>query len=139
MFFNETECILHSFPIKYFGKSFSVEEYKNSSICESRICMRDSKRIIASVSYKDTADPCVNFKEFACGHFYEFKATNDRHSIIGFGNEHLRQHQHRLKRILKLKIHKDDPKIFRIIKSYFHKCVNSGKIQLDLSPYITYF
>lgn len=63
------ECILHSFPVQYIGKELSVTEYKNSNICESRVCMRDSKSFIAYASLRNDSDP-----------FHEFRATNDRHS-----------------------------------------------------------
>ncbi|CAO1429928.1 unnamed protein product [Diamesa hyperborea] len=91
--------------------------------------MADAKRIIGSASYKNDSGPCVDFEEFACGHFFNFRAPNDRYNYIGFDNEFHRQHEHRLKRILKEKIHDNEPKIFKVMKSYFHKCVNSDFVR----------
>lgn len=121
------ECVLHSFPIDYIGSSLSVEEYKNSDICESRICMMDAKRMIAHASLRNDTDPCVDFQEFACGHFFEFRHTNDRHHSIGMMNEIWRQRHHYTKRILKEKIQEDEPKITKIFKSFFQKCNNSSE------------
>ena len=125
---NGLECILHSFPVQYIGNSFSVEEYKELNICYSRICLKDAKRYVANVSYRNDSDPCVDFREFACGHFHEFRATNDRHYDIGFRNELERQNQHYLKRILRKKIKKEEPKIIKVLKRYYQKCVSSGEV-----------
>ena len=118
---------LNEFGIDYYGNQISVQEYENSSICLTYTCFRDAKRIMHSAPHKNIPDPCKDFQEFACGHFYEFGAPNDRYNRIGFKNEIYRQYQHRHKLMLRKKIHKDEPKIFKIIKSYFQKCVNSSE------------
>ena len=83
--------------------------------------------MINTASHKNISDPCKDFQEFACGHFFEFQAPNDRYYRIGFWNEIDRQNQHLHKLMLKEKIHKDEPKIIKIIKRYFQKCVNSSE------------
>lgn len=128
MSFHRVECIIHSFPVEYIGNTFTVKEYKDLNICNSRVCLRDAKRVIAHASLKSDSNPCNDFCEFACGHFFEFRATNDRHDYIGFENVLERQNQHRLKKILRVKINKEEPKIFKIVKSLFQKCVNSSKL-----------
>ncbi|CAO1367212.1 unnamed protein product [Diamesa hyperborea] len=130
-FLYDCHAVLHSFRIDYIGNQTSVEQYKESNICLSNVCVIDAKRFVAHASYRVDAHPCVNFKEFACGHFNEFRVVSDRYEFIGFENELNRQYQHRLKRILRLKIREDEPKIFRIIKSYFQKCVNSDFVRND--------
>lgn len=51
------ECILHSFPVQYIGKELSVLKYKNWNICESRVCMRDSKKFIGYASLRNEEHP----------------------------------------------------------------------------------
>ena len=118
---------LLEFHIDYLGDEISVEEYKNSSLCLSFACLKDAKRIMNIASHKNSSEPSKNFTEFACGHFYEYGAPNDRYIWTGFHNELERQKQHYQKLMLKKKIQKDEPKIFKIMKSYFQKCVNSSE------------
>ena len=87
---------LLEFGIDYYGEQISVDEYKNSSICLTYACLRDAKRIMSYAPHKYIPDPCKNFLEFTCGHFYEFGAPNDRYKKIGFANELLRQSSFKL-------------------------------------------
>ena len=128
---HECHAQLHEFGIDYYGNQINVEEYKNSSICLTYTCLRYTKRMINYAPHKNIPDPCKDFKEFACGHFNEFEAPNDRYKGIGFENEINRQSRPLLKLMLKKKIHKDEPKIFQIIKKHFQKCVNSSEFCLN--------
>ena len=123
----ECHTQLNEFGIDYYGNQITVEEYENSTLCLTYACFRDAKRIMNSAPHKYVPDPCKSFEEFACGHFYEFGAPNDRYYKIGFENEIDRQEQHYQKLMLKQKIQKDEPKIFQIMKSYYQKCVNSSE------------
>ena len=109
---------LNEFGIDYYGEQISVEEYENSSICLTYTCFKDAKRFMNSAPHKYIPDPCEDFDDFICGHFYEFEAPNDRYYVTGFNNEIGRQNQHYQKLMLRKKIHKDEPKIFQIMKSY---------------------
>ena len=124
---HECHAQLNEFGIDYYGNQISVQEYKNSSLCLTYACLRDAKRTMSYAPHKHIIDPCENFEEFACGHFNEFGAPNDRYREVGFWNEIYRQNQHRHKLMLKKKVHKDEPKIFKIVKRYFQKCVNSSE------------
>ena len=128
---SKVECVLHSFGTDYIGNSVSVEDYKKFNLCLNKVCVRDAKRFLSFASYNNDTDPCMNFKEFSSGHFYEFRATNDRYRFIGLSNEFQRQKQHRLKRILREKIEDNEPKVFKLMKSYFQKCVDHGKLFPD--------
>ena len=128
---HECHAQLHVFEFDYIGNQISIEEYKNSSLCLTYTCLKDTKRVINSASHKNITDPCKDFQEFACGHFFEFRAPNDRYYRIGFWNELQRQNQHRTKLMLKKRINKNEPKIFQIVKSYFQKCVNSSEFCLN--------
>lgn len=114
---HECHAQLHSFPINYIGNQFSVAEYKELNVCESRVCQDDATRFFSSASHKNDSDPCVNFNDFACGNFDKLQKQKDQHS---------------LKTILSKEIYEGEPKIFKLVKRYFQKCVNSGKILLPI-------
>lgn len=125
---SKVDCVLHSFGTDYIGNSVSVEEYKTFDFCLNKVCVQDAKRFIAHASYKNDTDPCANFKEFACGHFLEYRATNDRYDYIGFDNDYIRQYEHRIKRFLRDTIEVNEPKIIKLMKRYYQKCVDPGKL-----------
>ena len=125
---HESLAQLNVFETEYLGNQLSVEEYKELDICVSKVCMKDAKRFIFHASHKNDTDPCVDFKEFACGHFFDYRASNDRYLTIGYESSLFAQHLDYLKRILRQKIQKDEPKIFKIVKTYYQKCVNSSKL-----------
>ena len=123
----ECHAQLLEFGINYYGKQISVKEYENSTLCLTYACFKDAKLIMKYAPHKIMPDPCKDFRKFACGHFDEYGAPNDRYYEIGFENEIIRQNQHYRKLMLKQKIQKDEPKIFQIMKKYFQKCVNSSE------------
>ena len=123
---------LHVFETDYIGKSYSVEEYKKLDVCYSDVCLIDAKRFMNNMSHKNDSDSSVNYDEFACGHFYKYKAYNERYYSVGFENDIHRLYEDRLKRVLREKIHEDEPKIFKLLKSYYQKCVNSSKIYFNI-------
>ena len=124
---HKSHAQLNEFGIDYYGEQISVEEYENSSICLTYACLKDAKRFMYYAPHKYIPDPCKDFDEFACGHYYEFGAPNDRYEVTGFWNEIHRQYEHYHKLMLKKKILKKEPKIFQIMKSYYQKCVNSSE------------
>lgn len=121
---HECHAQLHSFPIDYIGNQLSLAEYKELNVCETRVCQEDATRFFSCASHKNDSDPCVNFNDFACGNFNKFQS-------ISYDKDLKLEDQHRLKTILSKDIHEDEPKIFKIVKRYFQKCISSGKIFLS--------
>ena len=128
LLFQESLAQLNVFEIDYIGNQLSVEEYKKLDICYSPICLSDAKRFMFYSPHKNVTDPCVDFDRFACGHFFDYRATNDRYQQVGHDNNLIAQHYDYMKRVLKKKILKDEPKIFKLVKTYYQKCVNSSKL-----------
>ena len=138
---HECNAQLNVFEIDYLGNQFSVEEYKKLDVCYSEICMTDSKKIMAQATHKNDSDPCLDFSNFACGHFNAYRPINDRYFTVGFESDLQAQWNDYMRRILKQKIQEDEPKIFKIVKKYYQKCVNSSEfcvISLNFKRFLIY-
>lgn len=129
LFLHECHSQLNSFEIDYIGQTYSEEEFKQLNVSFSNISLRDAKRIISYAWHFDKIDHC-DFEKFACGHFYEYRAVNERYRTIGFQNDLDQRYNDFIKKFLKQETKKDEPKIFKIIKSFYKKCVSSGELCL---------
>lgn len=113
-----------TFPVKYIGSSISVEEYNNLTHCDSKICILDAQRLIADASYDPHDDPCVSFRNFSCGTFYNERALNERYEIVGFPKNFELRNNEKRHRVLKGKILESDGKAVKIVKNFYQKCIN---------------
>ena len=123
--FHKCHAQLNSFEIDYIGNS--VENITQLDVCYTKICLQDAKRLMYNAWHFGKIDRS-NFEKFACGHFYEYRAANERYRTVGFQNDLDRKYNYLFKKILMQEIKEDEPKIFKIIKSYYQKCVNSGEL-----------
>lgn len=120
-----TQC---DFPTDFLGNYVSDEEYNNMTFCWSTVCLKDSGRLIYDADHDSLGiSPCDDFKTFALGNFYRHRVSNDRYSSLGLNSDVELQHFEKQKRILLKPEKLDDPKIFKIIKSFFRLCINSSE------------
>lgn len=115
-----------SFDIQIFGDYLNKEEYNNRTFCSTKICIQDSDRLIESVTQNKTIRPCDDFKTFAMGEFLNTRVINERYPLLGFEIETRQMNDEKMRNILKRPIKKSEPKMFKVIKSFYQKCVNSG-------------
>lgn len=122
--FHESFCDFNS---DYLGSFISDEEYNNRTFCWTPVCMYDAGRLIYDADHdSQESKPCENFPKFAMGEFLQHRVLNDRYAIIGFNNDVYLQYYEKRKRILRKKSNVHDPKIFKVIKSFFKKCADTG-------------
>lgn len=61
------------------------------------------------------------------GEFLKHRVLNDRYAYSGFQNDINLQYYEKQKRILRKKSKSvDEPKMFKVIKSFFKKCTETG-------------
>lgn len=114
------------FKIQFFGKYVSDDDYAKRKLCNTNICLLDTDRLISSATQNSSVHPCNDFKEFTMGEFYKHRVLNDRYSYIGFQlyTQHLFKERQRI--VLNKSFAENEPKTFKVLKSFFSKCTNSG-------------
>ena len=116
--------IFGDLPINYIGNGLSVEEYKKLSLCNSNVCILDSKRIASYASQSNQSNPCLDMNDFACGNFFQQKKANEN---VGFEIELEEIYFQQLKEVLMIEIKEDEPKVVKVVKEYFQKCNDPSK------------
>lgn len=114
------------FTIDYLGDSAQNDEFNNQSICWTKVCMRDSDRLIYSASH-DLVNPCDDFSAFAMGEFRKHRVPSERYAKLGFQNEIDTQYLDKQKRVLQGSSDADAPTVIKVVKNLFKKCIDSSK------------
>lgn len=128
VYLSSLECTLHSKPFDYIGNQMSIDDYKELDICESKVCMDDAERFRSYASLNNDSDPCVDFRNFACGNFDElYNETYHHDKQTGFESDMKLQYYRNMKDILEQEIQPDEPEIFKVTKTFYKKCVSLGK------------
>lgn len=93
----------------------------------SKACVLDAARLIEFASDDEFLQPCDDFTEFALGKFIQFRSMQEDYDKSGFLSDTL-AHDLRLEKILKAPLKDEDTKNHKIIKNFFQKCTDEGKI-----------
>lgn len=131
-------CVLtnnksRALEIDYLGDYLTDEEYKSRKICSTKVCIEDNDRLIYAATRNSSIKPCDDIKTFAMGEFLKHRVVNERYDSVGFENERVLTMRERTRIILNEPFKDDDPRMFKAIKSFYKKCVNSGSFYLILS------
>lgn len=108
------------------GNYLNDEEYYGRELCTTNYCILDANRLLQSATYKTNIDPCEDFLEFSMGEFYKYQALNDRYPYVGFSIEIQHRFTEKKRKLLSKSINSSDPNIYKVLRNYFQKCVNSG-------------
>lgn len=115
------------FVTQQLGNYVQDDEYNNRTSCWTKVCMQDSGRLIYSASHdSQKINPCDDFPTFAMGEFLEHRVPNERYAKLGFQSDIDAQFFEKQKRILNEPVRPDAPRIFKVVKSFFKKCIDSG-------------
>lgn len=108
-------------PTDYIGNGLTVEDYKKLSLCNSNVCILDSERSAFYASKSNQSNPCLDMMNFACGNYIQRKRDNQNN---GFEIELEILYFQQLKEVLNLEIKEEEPKVVKIVKKYFEKCID---------------
>jgi len=110
----EVECL---------GESGSLGPASKKKLCETKGCIKAANSILERMD--STVNPCTDFFNFACGGF--IKNTNipdDKIQVESYGTVGDTVNL-QIKGLLQEKIKDDDPKPFKMAKSFYHSCMNN--------------
>lgn len=114
------------FSMNYLGNYVSDEEYNNRTLCWTDLCMEDSDRLINAADHdSNKTEPCINFKAFATGEFFKHRVPSNRYRAVGFNLDIVYTHWKRQKKMLLKPITQSDPKMFKVMKSFFRRCIDT--------------
>lgn len=116
-----------SFETQFFGDYLTDLEYENQNLCSTKHCMLDNDMLVYAAGQNSSIRPCDDFKTFAKGEFLKHRVINDRYYSIGFDKNVLERFKEQQRKLLLKPVVEGDPKIFKVLKSYYKKCIDSGK------------
>lgn len=114
------------FDLQLIGDSVSKYEAEKKDLCGTKYCVLDSELLFTAATQNASVDPRVDFKEFALGNFIKFRALNDRYYSIGMRLKVRKSHDERFRKALASKITENEPRVFKVMKNFFKKCVTSS-------------
>ena len=116
------------FSLQYIGNSISQKEAEDQALCTNKYCVQDAQLLFYAATQNASVDPCVDFKEFSVGTFIKYRALNDRYEGIGLEFDLEKQTNERFRKLLVSVIdEKNDIRVFKVMKNFFRKCVDSSK------------
>lgn len=136
LFFSIGLLLIHrsysDFPTDFLGNYVSDVEYNKRNFCWTKVCMQDSGRLIYAANYElNGTAPCDDFKTFAMGNFFKHRVLNDRYDYLSFELEVYLKFFEKQKRALLKPFEKNEPMMFKVMKSFFRNCINSSKSFAD--------
>lgn len=117
------------FELQYLGDSLTDEEAQARVFCNTKYCIEDSQILFYAATQNNSVDPCLDFKEFSMGTLIRYRALHERYFAIGLQNDVQNLHQERIRKSLNAEIQKDDPRMFKVLKNFFGKCVSSSEFK----------
>lgn len=119
--------VIGQFQVQFIGNYITEEEESMRDFCNSKECLVDSEILFLAATQNSTVHPCDDFKKFALGTFIKYRALNDRYQYRGLQSDVEDIYREKLRKVLSSKVNKDDTRMFKVLKNYFGKCVQSSK------------
>lgn len=119
---------INAMEIVSLGDYLSVDEVSDLNFCGTKECLLDSGRLLETATRQWSVNPCDDFKEFSMGDFVKYRALHDRYDRVGFLYDMLSLHTERQRKTLIAPIKENDSRVFKIVKNFFQKCVDSGNV-----------
>ena len=102
--------------------------------CTSEHCVAASHRFYTNMN--TTADPCVDFEEFACGRFQQnAQIPEDKGSYAEFTSKLPDSIYERGRLLLEAEDRDEEWELFKVAKKFYRSCMNLGRLEeLGVKP-----
>lgn len=117
------------FSLQYLGNYVTSEEEEKREFCVSDQCLFDSNILFYAATQNASVSPCDDFKEFAVGTFYKYRALNDRYESNGFLRDLEQTLWEKQRKALSSKIDESDERVIKILKNFFELCRTSDFVR----------
>ena len=97
----------------------------DSEICQTPGCVVAASELIKSMD--QTADPCTDFYQFACGRFLAETVIQDHQ--ISKGPLSAEKLIKKLRKIFEGESKSTEPKVFEHVRSYYNSCMDKESIE----------
>jgi len=98
-----------------------------SKMCLTPGCVVAASELINSMD--QTADPCTDFYQFACGGFLAKTVIPDHQSSKGAFSVVSDKLNERLRKIFEAESHATEPKVYEHVRNYYHSCMDKETIE----------
>lgn len=116
------------FDLQYIGDKISAESVQQQDFYDNEYCLSDSHILFYAATQNASVDPCLDFKEFSMGSLIKYRALHERYFSIGLLADTKRLHDERQRKLLAKKSDmKKDHRVFKAMRNFFKKCVDSSK------------
>lgn len=118
---------LAEFNFSYIGDSLSNDDAAARDFCSTKYCVSDAEILFKAVTKNASVDPCVDFKQFAMGTFIKEQELPENYFAVGLLQQTQRMHEERLQKLLSSSDDKTDPRVFKVMKNFYEKCISTGE------------
>jgi hypothetical protein len=127
-------CAKAEFELQFIGNYVNDVQAKQRDFCDSKYCISDSQILFYAATQNASVDPCVDFKEFSMGTLIKYRALHERYFAIGLLQDNQKMHDERQRKLLAKRIdQKNDARVFKVIKNFFAKCVDSSEFKVKIA------
>lgn len=115
------------FELQFIGDTIHHDEAAARNFCDSKFCIGDSQILFYAATQNSSVDPCLDFKEFSMGTLIKYRALHERYFAVGLSQDVTKMHEERLRKLLATKSEDKDPRVFKVMRNFFEKCVSSSE------------
>ncbi|XP_014207873.1 neprilysin-2-like [Copidosoma floridanum] len=122
-----TTAILKETTRKKMSHVHHKRPWKKPEICYSPECVHTASSVLKNMD--PTIHPCDDFYKFACGGFLKNTMIPDDKTEVHFASIIIDKLQQQLRASVEEESKPDDPRPFKLLKTYYQNCMNKTHIE----------